>query len=61
MAPLDLNENIKREHQIPKREQITSEMASAQYLCKLDALQGFWQLKHHKDSTKSFTFHSPFG
>lgn len=32
MVPKDLNENIKREHyQIPKREEITSEMAGAKY------------------------------
>lgn len=42
MDPKDLNENIKHEHyQIPKREEITSEMAGARYFTKLDASQGF--------------------
>ena len=43
LDPKDLNENIKREHyQIPKREEITSEMAGARYFSKLDASHGFW-------------------
>ncbi|KAL7859481.1 hypothetical protein SRHO_G00146280 [Serrasalmus rhombeus] len=42
MDPGDLNRNIKREHyQIPKREEIASEMAGAKYFSKLDAAQGF--------------------
>lgn len=62
MDPRDLNASIKREHyQIPKREEITSEMTGAQYFSKLDASQGFWQLKLHEDSTKYCTFNTPFG
>lgn len=62
MDPKDLNENIKREHyQIPKREEITSEMAGARYFSKLDASQGFWQLKLEESSTKYCTFNTPFG
>lgn len=42
MDPKDLNENIKREHyQIPKREEITSEMAGAMYFPSLMCLRGF--------------------
>lgn len=60
--PKDLNENIKREHyQIPKREEITSEMAGARYFSKLDASQGFWQLRLDESSTKYCTFNTPFG
>ena len=60
--PKDLNDNIKREHyQIPTREDITSEMAGAKYFSKLDASQGFWQIKLHEDSTKYCTFNTPFG
>lgn len=60
MDPRDLNASIKREHyQIPKREEITSEMTGAQYFSKLDASQGFWQLKLHEDSTKYCTFNTP--
>ena len=62
MDPKDLNENIKREHyQIPKREEIYSEMAGARYFSKLDASQGFWQLKLDESSTKYCTFNTPFG
>ncbi|KAG1928056.1 gag-pol fusion protein [Pimephales promelas] len=62
MDPRDLNASIKREHnQIPKREEITSEMTGAQYFSKLDPSQGFWQLKLHGDSTKYCTFNTPFG
>ena len=62
MDPKDLNANIKREHyQIPTRDEITSEMAGAKYFSKLDASQGFWQIKLHEDSTKYCTFNTPFG
>ncbi|KAI7800948.1 hypothetical protein IRJ41_015739, partial [Triplophysa rosa] len=33
----------------------------AQYFSKLDASQGFWQLKLHEDSTKYCTFNARFG
>ena len=60
MDPKDLNENIKREHyQIPKREEIYSEMAGARYFLKLDASHGFWQLKLDESSTKYCTFTHP--
>ncbi|KAI3359277.1 hypothetical protein L3Q82_002792 [Scortum barcoo] len=62
MDPKDLNANIKREHyQIPTRDEITSEMAGAKFFSKLDASQGFWQMKLHEDSTKYCTFNTPFG
>ncbi|XP_053092978.1 uncharacterized protein K02A2.6-like [Pangasianodon hypophthalmus] len=62
MDPKDLNGNIQREHyQILTREEIISEMAGAKFFTKLDASQGFWQLKLHKDSTRYCTFNTPFG
>lgn len=62
MDPKDLNENIKREYyQIPTREEIISEMAGTNYFTKLDASQGFWQLKLDESSTKYCTFNTPFG
>lgn len=62
MDPKDLNENIKREYyQIPTREEIISEMAGACYFTKLDASQGFWQLRLEEDSTKYCTFNTPYG
>lgn len=36
-------------------------MTGAQYFSKLDASQGFWQLKLHEDSTKYCTFNTTFG
>lgn len=62
MDPNDLNASIQREHyQIPTQEEIISEMAGAKFFTKLDASQGFWQLKLHEDSTKYCTFNTPFG
>ncbi len=62
MDPKDLNANIKREHyQIPTRDEITSEMAGAKFFIKLDASQGFWQMKLHEESTRYCTFNTPFG
>ncbi|XP_023806132.1 uncharacterized protein K02A2.6-like [Oryzias latipes] len=62
LDPKDLNESIKREHyQIPTREEIISEMSGAKYFTKLDASQGFWQLKLDESSTKYCTFNTPFG
>ncbi|KAK7933488.1 hypothetical protein WMY93_004384 [Mugilogobius chulae] len=62
LDPKDLNENIKREHyQIPKREEILSDMAGARYFSKLDASHGFWQLKLDPESSRYTTFNTPFG
>lgn len=62
MDPRDLNANIKREHyQIPKHEEITSEMTGARFFSKLDASQGFWKLKLNEVSTKYCMFNTPFG
>ena len=62
LDPKDLNENIKREHYpIPTRDEINSEMTGAKYFSKLDASQGFWQLKLDPESSKYCTFNSPFG
>lgn len=60
--PGNLNQAIKREHyQIPKCEEIASEMAGAKYFSKLDAAQGFWQIKLDEKSSKYCTFNTPFG
>lgn len=62
LDPKDLNENIKREHyQIPKREEILSDMAGAKFFSKLDASHGFWQLKLDPESSRFTTFNTPFG
>jgi len=42
MDPKDLNANMKREHyQIPKTEEIISEMTGAKYFSKIDTSHGF--------------------
>ena len=62
MDPKDLNENILREqYKIPKREEILSELAGAQWFTKLDASHGFWQLQIDSSSTDLCTFNTPFG
>ena len=62
MDPKDFNENILREqYQIPKREEILSEMAGAQWFTKFDASHGFWQLQIDSASTDLCTFIHPLG
>ncbi|KAI2646321.1 hypothetical protein H4Q32_029921 [Labeo rohita] len=67
-VPAPLREKLRQELEEPTewvnsmtREEIISKMASAEFFTKLDASQGFWQLKLHKDSTKYCTFNTPFG
>ena len=36
-------------------------VAGAQYISRLDALSGFWQIPIHPESVKLTTFTSPFG
>lgn len=53
---LDLNKNVKREHyQIPKGEEIASEMAGATYFSKFDAAHEFWQIKLDEESSLPWT------
>jgi hypothetical protein len=60
--PRDLNKAIKREHyQLPTRAEIESEMAGARYFTKLDAANGFYQIKLDEESAKLCTFNTPFG
>lgn len=60
--PKDLNKCIKRQHHyLPTREDISSDMAGAQYFSKLDLSHGFWQIPLSKESYKLCCFNSPFG
>ena len=62
MDPNDLNKVILREHRhLPHKSEIFAEMAGAQYFTKLDASQGFYNIKLDKDSSKLCTVNTPFG
>ena len=38
-----------------------SEMSGAQYYFKLDASNGYWQIKVDEESSRLLTFNTPFG
>lgn len=62
LDPRDLNRAIKRQHfKLPTREEIMSKFAGATIFSKLDASQGFWQIKLDEKSSKLTTFITPFG
>ena len=62
LDPRDLNKAVKRQHYIlPTAEELFSEMAGARYFVKLDASNGYWQIKIETESSKLLTFATPFG
>lgn len=62
LDPRDLNQAIKREHfKLPSLDEMTVNLGDAKYFSTLDAKQGFWQLRLHKDSTHLTTFNTSFG
>lgn len=62
LDPRDLNRAIKREHfKLPTLDEITVNLRGSKYFSTLDAKQGFWQLRLHKDSTHLCTFNTVFG
>ena len=62
LDPRDLNRAIKRQHfKLPTREEIMSRFAGAKIFSKMDASQGFYQLKLDKESSLKCTFNTPFG
>ena len=57
-----LNEAVKREHHpIPTLEQITPKLFGSTHFSKLDAKQGYWNVKLDAASSLMTTFHTPFG
>ena len=59
--PFDLNKVIKGEHYImPPAETVMPEMSDAKYFSKLDASNGYWQIKVDEESSKLLTFNTPF-
>ncbi len=62
LDPKDLNQAVKREHyQIPTIDELSCELAGAQYFSVLDANSGFWQIELDGDSVDLCTFNTPFG
>jgi hypothetical protein len=60
--PKDLNKVILREHRhLPHKSEIQAEMAGAKYFTKLDAAQGFYNIKLDAESSKLCTVNTPFG
>lgn len=62
MDPRELNQNLKREHyQLPRREDIESDLAGATVFTTLDAKAGFHQVPLDPSSSEICTFGTPFG
>ena len=62
LDPRSLDEAIRRQHfKLPSREEVMAKFANARVFTKLDASQGFWQMKLDEESSKLTTFNTPFG
>ena len=62
LDPKDLNKAIKREHHpIPTLEEITPKLAGAKLFSKLDARNGYWNVKLDEESSYLTTFNTPLG
>lgn len=62
MDPRKINEAIKREHfEMPRREDIESELAGAKVFTRLDANSGFYQIPLHDETSRICTVATPFG
>ena len=62
LDPRPLNQAIKRQHyRLPTTEEILSEMKGANYFSKLDASNGYWQIRIDDESSDLLTFNTQFG
>ena len=62
LDPKDLNNAIKREHHpIPTLEEITPKLTGGKLFSKLDARNGYWNVKLDEESSYLTTFNTPFG
>ncbi|CAB3980368.1 Hypothetical predicted protein [Paramuricea clavata] len=62
LDPRNLNKSIKREHfKLPTRDEVIAQFAIAKVFTKLDASNGFWQMKLEDGSTNLCTFNTTFG
>ena len=56
LDPKDLNKAIKKEHyKLPTTEEIFAEMQNPKFFTKLDALNGYWQIKIDKEISRLLT------
>jgi len=61
LDPKDLNKAIKREHHsISTLEEITAKLAGAKLFSKLDARNGYWNVKVGEESSYLTIFNTPF-
>ena len=62
LDPGPLNQAIKRQHhRLPTAEEIISQMSGATTFSKLDASNGYWQIKVDEESSDLLTFVTIFG
>ncbi|XP_029653414.1 uncharacterized protein K02A2.6-like [Octopus sinensis] len=62
LDPRNFNKALKREyHPIPTLEEITPSLAGSKLFSKLDASNGYWNIKIDKESSMLTTFNTPFG
>ena len=62
LDPKDLNKAVKREHHpILTLEEITPNLTGAKHFSKLDARNGYWNIKLDEESSYLTTFNTPFG
>nr|XP_006823887.1 PREDICTED: uncharacterized protein LOC102805367 [Saccoglossus kowalevskii] len=62
LDPKDLNTAIKQEHHpTPTLEEITHKLTGAKRFSKLDARNGYWNVKLDEESSVLTTFNTPFG
>ncbi|XP_029648387.1 uncharacterized protein K02A2.6-like [Octopus sinensis] len=62
LDPRDLNKALKREyHPIPTLEEITPSLAGSKLFSKLDASNGYWNVKIDEESSMLTTFNTLFG
>ena len=60
--PRPLTKAIKRQHhKLSTVEEIMSQMHCAHYFTKLNASNGFWQIRFDNESADLLTFGTPFG
>ena len=62
LDPSDLNKALKREH-YPSRttEEVNHKFVNAKFFTKLDAKNGYWNVKLDEESSCLTTFNTPFG